>query len=269
MKPVTKRIFHSIWFDLSHLSLTLINIYLKFFRNKINTKSTKIADFSSEIFFWEREYYQYWISGNHPRWWNANLTKNRYSPEMRQIIDILTKVFHEELRLIDVGSGPVTSFFNRIDITQWNIVTVDPLADLYNYLNKKYQVNYPLKCIEGTGESLNSLFDKQSFHLVLSQNAIDHATSPKDFIKQLYYILKPSGFLYLSGFINEGLAANWKGLHQHNLSVQGNHLVWTNRDKSIHNLNLTKDFKMKLFYKNIEGSNAGDRFTLIYQKNNL
>lgn len=266
MKSVIRRILNSIWFDISHPSLTNFNYYLNFFYNFAKAKVTKEVDYSSEMFHWEQAYYKYFASGKHPNWWNSNLTKDRYSEETKEILEILSKDFNEELKLIDVGSGPVTSFFGKIDINAWDITTVDPLAKLYNYLNKKYNVNYPIKCIEGTGEHLYRIFGPNTFHIVLSQNAIDHSTSPIDFINNLYYICKPRGFIYLSGFIREGSAANWMGLHKHDLYVEGGDLYWTKHDKSINNLNITENLNMTLFYKQVEGPNIEDRFILVYRK---
>ncbi|WP_287584794.1 methyltransferase domain-containing protein [Candidatus Borrarchaeum sp.] len=257
----------SVWFDITHPSLTNIRYYIRFLSDKFYARLTNSIDYSSEILHWKRAYYRYHVSGEYPEWWDANLTKNRYSKEMRQVLEILSKDFNEKLKLIDVGSGPVTSFFEYLNITAWKIITVDPLAKLYNHLNKKYKVNYPLKCIEGTGERLDELFEQNNFHLVLSQNAMDHAISPQEFINKLYYILKPGGFMNLFGFVKVGTREKWTGLHQHDLHVEGNHLFLTNREKSINNLNITKKLNMTLFYKNVEGSAPGDFFTLIYRKN--
>jgi SAM-dependent methyltransferase len=264
MKEVTTRIYNYIFFDISHLSKEIISIYIRFLKNKLQSIFFHRTDFSSEIFFWERQYNQFFISGKYPRNWNAYLSKN--SKEMTQIIDILLKTFDHNLKFIDVGSGPITSFFDKIDIMKWNIVTVDPLAKIYNSLNERYPVIYPLNCIEGTGETLDKIYEKDSFHVVLCENAIDHATSPHTFIENLFYILKPGGFLFLSGYINEGSAANWIGLHQHDLSISEDHILWTNRDHSMENFNITKNLKMTLFYKRVEGTSPGDEFTLIYQK---
>jgi SAM-dependent methyltransferase len=266
VETVTKRILANFWFDLGHPSSALIGAYWRFLKNSFQAKISGKPNLSSEIFFWEQAYHQYYVSGKHPDWWNANLTRNRYGKEMKKILDILSKEFNEKLRFIDVGSGPVTSYFDKLDINQWDIVTVDPLAQFYNRLNEKYKVNYPYKCVEGTGETLNTLFDNESYHLVLSQNAMDHATSPKIFMKNLYNILKPGGFLYLNGFAKEGEAAKWMGLHQHNLYVVGDHLFWTNRDKTVDNVNITENLPMKLYFKNVSGLNPGDKFTVVYRK---
>jgi 2-polyprenyl-3-methyl-5-hydroxy-6-metoxy-1,4-benzoquinol methylase len=131
---------------------------------------------------------------------------------MKEMLDILSKDFNEELKLIDIGSGPVTSFFQKLDIYAWNIITVDPLAELYNDLNETYKVNYPIKCIEGTGEHLDELFEPNSFHLVLSQNSIDHSESPIAYINCLYYLCKPGGFIYISGHIKVGSSEHWVGI---------------------------------------------------------
>jgi len=266
MKPVIKRVMNDIWFDISHPSFTNFNNYFSFLCNTIRAKVINCPDLSSEVFFWEQAYYRYYVSGKHPSWWDMSLTKNRYSKEMMNILNILSKDFDEKLKLIDVGSGPVTSYFDKIDITAWEIVTVDPLAKVYNNLNKKYNADYSIRCIEGTGEQINEIFDRNSFHLVLSQNAIDHSLIPLKFINNLVYICKPGGFIYLSGFIKEGTAANWLGLHKHDLYVSNNDLYWTNWNNTANNINITENLDITLFHKDVEGNKPGDKFKLIYRK---
>lgn len=267
MKPVVKRIVNDIWFDLSHPSLINLEYYFGFLYNVFHARASNEPDYSSEIFFWEQAYYKYHVSGDHPTWWDETLTRNRYSEDMRMVLDILINKFNKNLRLIDVGSGPVTSFFDKLDITSWEIVTVDPLAKLYNKLNKNYDVRYSIKCTEGVGEQVDKLFNPDSFHLVLSQNALDHCTSPPKFINNLVHICKPGGIIYLSGFIREGSSANWLGLHKHDLYVMGNDLCWTNWNNTANNINITENLDITLFQKEVSGCEPGDRFKLIYMKN--
>jgi SAM-dependent methyltransferase len=266
MKSVYKRVMDGISFDVTHPSTTLAKIYLGTLYNSFSRKLTGKVDYSSEVFFWQKEYYRWSIVEKKPVWWTSSGERNRCSDELKPVMEALKRDFGSDLKLIDVGSGPVTSFFNELDVTRYDITTVDPLAKWYNQLNKKYRVKYKINCVEGMGESVDKLFDPESFHLVLSQNSIDHASSPDIFVKNLYSILKPGGFLYLMGFFNEGEAANWLGLHQHNLYVKGADLYWTNRDGSVFDRNLTGGLKMSLFYKYCEGSKTGDKFILIYKK---
>lgn len=267
MKPVIKRVLNDIWFDVSHPSLTNIKYWFDFLYNFLVARITNCPDYSSEIFFWEQAYYRYYISGKPPSWWNMSLAKNRYSKEMVSILDILSKDFNEKLKLIDVGSGPVTSYFDKIDINAWEILTVDPLAKVYNKLNRKYNKDYLIECIEGTGEQINEIFDKNSFHLVLSQNAIDHSMMPQKFLNNLVYICKPGGFIYLSGFVKEGTAANWLGLHKHDLYVIDKHIYWTNWNDTAKDVNITENLGVTLFYKELDGIEPGDKFKLVYRKN--
>lgn len=267
MKPIIKRIINDMWFDISHPSYENFNYYSNFLYNLVRARITNSPDYSSEIFFWQQAYYRYYVSGKYPSWWDMSLTKNRYSKEMIDILGILSKDFDEKLKLVDVGSGPVTSYFDKIDITAWEIVAVDPLAKLYNRLNKKYNAEYTIQCTKGTGEQIDEIFDRNSFHLVLSQNAIDHSLIPQKFINNLVYICKPGGFIYLSGFIKEGTAANWLGLHKHDLYIIDNNLFWTNWNNTANNINITENLGIALFYKEVNGNKPGDKFKLIYRKN--
>lgn len=205
-------------FDVTHPSVGVLDIYGRFILSSLLAKLSGAPNLSTEALYWE--YYCKNAIHDPPEWWDSSITKGRYNPEMRLILEILRKDFGDGVRLIDVGSGPVTSFFSYLDVYAWDVTTVDPLARLYNSLNKKYHINYPLECTEGYGESVSKLFPPESFHLVFSQNAIDHSRAPKEFVKNLYNLLKPNGFLYVTGFVNEGEASGWTGLHQHNLTVR-------------------------------------------------
>lgn len=266
MDSVYKRVVDGISFDVTHPSATLAGIYMGALYHSLSRRLARQVDYSSEIFFWQKEYYRWSIVDKKPVWWSSDGEPGRCSDELKPVMDTLTRDFGGDLKLIDVGSGPVTSFFSKLDVTRYDITTVDPLARWYNRLNEQYRVKYNIRCTEGMGESVDQLFDRESFHLVLSQNSIDHASAPDRFIQSLYSLLKPGGFLYLMGFVNEGEAANWLGLHQHNLYVAGDDVYWTNSDRSVVDRNLTGGLGMSLFYRHCEGPKTGDRFTLIYRK---
>lgn len=262
------RFLNYIWFDLTHMSSEIICIYTRFIFNTIRAKLKKDStDYSSEQLFWERVYYEFNIKKLPPYCWNDHEFRNSYTPDMLEVLEALSRDFGKDLKLIDVGSGPITSFIGKLDIYKYNITTVDPLANTYNSINKRYNPTYPLICTLGIGEQCNKLFEKNSFHLVLSHNAIDHSVSPEDFVKNLYYILKPGGFMYLSGHMNEGKATNWKGLHQHNIFLEDEDLLWTNKSGSVRDRNITGHLNMKIFHKEIAANNTGEQsYIMIYMK---
>lgn len=251
-----------------HPSPDIFQIYLRFGKNLLDSKiSRKEVDYSTEQFYWERIYYKYNKLKKHPYCWDSELNRTVYSNEMTQILDILSEDFAEDLKLADIGSGPISSFIYKINICKYSITTVDPLAKIYNYINFKYNPTYPLKCIEGTGEQLTELFSGKNYHLVLTQNAIDHSIHPLNFMNNLFYILKPKGFLYLCGYIDVGKETNWIGLHQHNISIDGDDLIWSNRSGTVKGCNITGHLDMSLFSKDVSKTEDGAQlYIMIYKK---
>lgn len=266
------RIFNMVLFDIMHPDMDLIAIYFQYLKNKISPKFLKESgyfDLSSEAFFWERSFHEWHIKdpNNPPCGKRALETKESIS----FALECIEKDFRPPYRCIEVGCGPTSQFYtdNLKDRTDVEIITVDPLSETYKNLHLKYNTNYNISCITGYGEKLNELFPEKHFHLVYSQNAIDHSSSPKKFIDNLYHITVTGGYLIIYGFVNEGSAAKWLGLHQWNIEVENGHLLRSNRDKSIFKENMTRHLNMDLVYADVTGSNIGDKYTLIYKKNKL
>lgn len=263
MDQMTQKLISNISFDVTHPSFNTLRIYYNAAFNTIAAKVTGQRNYASEIFFWEREFNTSRILDRPINVWDGRKENNAVFEE---ILGHLRKDFPEELKFIDVGSGPVSTFSYYLDINKMNITAVDPLAEYYNRLHEQYHTNYPIHCIAGSGEELDTLFRAESFHLVLCENALDHSPAPGTFINNLFRLAKKGGFIYISGYLKVGEAENWIGLHKHNLELEGNDLFLTNQDRSIDHVNITKSLNLDMYYKKADGTKAGDHFTVIYRK---
>lgn len=240
-------------------------VYFHYLTDKIISYLKSYPDLSSESFFWRRKYHEHRINRpNEIPYPRGNITKRSITYALNEI----KKKYSETILCLDCGCGPSSQFFTNdfIKRSDIKIITVDPLADVYKELDRKYQTGYDLVCIPGYGERLDELFPEDFFHLVYSQNAIDHSQNPKKVIEMLYYVLKPNGYLILHGFIKEGSAANWLGLHKWDIETRDGHLLLSNRNGQIKKLNLTSQLNLKVHCKSIEGQKIGDRYTIIYEK---
>lgn len=258
-ESVAARLASTLLFDLRHPSIRLAKMYLRFLVNIARRERL-----SSEVLFWEHEYYRYATARRHPWWWHLEYSADA-DKELVNALDMLSKRFSERLRLADIGSGPVTSFSEKIDTRKWDIVSVDPLADIYNRLNDEYGVESP-RCVRAFGETLTSVFDRNSFHLVLSQNAIDHSESPCDFASEMVSITKPGGLVCFYGFIKKGTADIWLGLHKWDIELVGNDLLVSNKDRSIFRQVITDRTRLEPFCLKLEGNNPDDKYVAIYEK---
>lgn len=264
-EKVKERVLGYLLFDLTHIDMEIVRIYSQFLGAHLKNKLRLRPDLSSESFFYRR------------------LSHQRYLEDPKQILfpkadcapssiilslETLKMRFRGQIVCLDCGSGPSSIFYTKDlegDI-RVEIITVDPLAEVYYEIHKRYNTGYDLVCIRGYGEELIELFPTQRFNLVYSSNAIDHSQDPQKIIENLYVILKPGGHLYLHGFIKEGSAANWLGLHKWNIEVSGDDLLLSNRDGSINKINMTENLKLKVFHRWVEGNNIGDMYSIIYEK---
>lgn len=262
---IEKRVIGFLIFDISHIDKELMRIYFLFLIDKINSYLKSRPDLSSESFFWRRLFHERSI-----KYPNKSFYEKSHKTRKSIVygLDQIKKEFHETILCLDVGCGPASQFFTN-DINQntdLKVLTVDPLSAVYKELHEKYRTGYELECMMGYGEQLDELFPGGNFHLIYSQNAIDHSQDPQKFLQKLCHILKPGGILILHGFIKEGSAAKWLGLHKWDIETDNGHLLLSNRNGRIKKINITATLNLKVICKKIDGDQIGDKYTIIYKK---
>jgi len=106
----------------------------------------------------------------------------------------ILKSFHPikpDARVLEVGSGAqgLIFFFGAEQG-----IGVDPLAQSYAELFPEWQGR--VSKVAAFGESLP--FAESSFDIVLCDNVVDHAESPRGIVAEMARVLKPSGLLYFT-----------------------------------------------------------------------
>lgn len=140
--------------------------------------------------------------------------------------DPLRGIIKKNDRILDVGSGPASVLGTHFDGEKLDLVAVDPLADEYKKLYKKYN-NYPKVIPQyGTGENLNE-YVTGKFDLIFSRNAMDHSYNPFKFIENMVSLLTKHGTILIIVGINEGVRENYSGLHKWNfLPLEDDVVIW-------------------------------------------
>lgn len=251
-----------LFFDISHFDFVILRIYLDYLRAFVSAELLRNPNLSSESFIWAREYWELRRRGKSVY---GEKRSKRTHKSVHFALDRLKRRFAGKLQLIDVGCGPSSHFYseelaNRADI---EITTVDPLAKHYQKLHQQYKTPYNIKCVEGFGENLDQLFSRDSFHLVYSQNAIDHSISPELFMNNMFKILKTGGYLILHGFIKHGSNMRWMGLHKWDIEAENNDLLLTNRSKTIYRRSLTRNLNLTLVSSEIVPQTS---YTYVFEK---
>ena len=139
------------------------------------------------------------------------LAMQRSSKRVRDVLETFQTIA-DDARVIEVGSGAHGLIFY---FGAKSGVGVDPLAVSYRGLFPRWQ-----NCaatIAAVGEQLP--FPNASFDVVLCDNVVDHAESPKQIVAELVRILRPGGLLYFTVNIHHpvyavaaGLHSGWRGL---------------------------------------------------------
>jgi ubiquinone/menaquinone biosynthesis C-methylase UbiE len=106
---------------------------------------------------------------------------------------------------------------------------VDPLADKYDDILHRKGIVPPTRTCYGEAEKLLEQFPEQSFDLVYSSNALDHSYDPLTAIRNMVFLCKPGGFVFLRHFENEAEKENFQGLHKWNFFERRGDMIIANR----------------------------------------
>lgn len=129
----------------------------------------------------------------------------RSSKRVRELLETFQPI-SSEARVIEVGSGAHGLIFYFGSAAG---VGVDPLAVSYGNLFPRWQQS--AQTVAACGESLP--FADRSFDVVLCDNVVDHAESPKRILGELTRVLAPYGLLYFTVNVHHPVYAVAAGVH--------------------------------------------------------
>ena len=131
------------------------------------------------------------------------------------------------LRILDVGSGPLTVLGKRWGDRELEITAVDPLAERYEELFERVGFVPLVRPVPGEAEHVADLFPADSFDFVYAQNCIDHGYDPLRSIQQMLAVTKPGSRVLLEHAIDEGEYMEYAGPHQWNFRRErGRFAIW-------------------------------------------
>jgi SAM-dependent methyltransferase len=146
--------------------------------------------------------------------------------ELREAIEAVPR---QQVRVLDVGAGPVTVIGRTYAGKAIDVTPIDPLADIYNDGLDKANVHPPVVTRKLSVEELTGAFPPASFDIAFCHNAIDHMPDPMLAIDVMLTLVSPDGFVVLRSLPNEGERNSYFGIHQWNVDCHGSELVIWNR----------------------------------------
>lgn len=137
-------------------------------------------------------------------------------------------------RVLDVGCGMSYATGNHLlkdgQLIPLEIHYIDPLAPFFNEIRSRYRPGLP-EIEFGMVEYLSSFYH-ESAHLIIIQNALDHAANPVKGIVEALGALRQGGVLYLNHHPNEAEKEHYKGFHQFNIIIEeGRLVVWNKQER--------------------------------------
>ena len=175
-----------------------------------------------ELQFWD------WALKDGGRNWDQGEWRNCTNPDLELQEDLkplIPSPAGATVRILDVGSGPLTRVGKRWAGRTIEIVPADPLADQYNALLARHGIKPLVPAVFAHGEKLLERFARDSFDLAYASNSLDHAYDPVLVMRQMVAVVKPRHYVYLWHVANEGACMGYTGLHQWNFDLRDGQFV--------------------------------------------
>lgn len=171
---------------------------------------------------------------------NYSLRLNPDLPLQERIVQLLP-AHKEKIQILDVGAGPLTYLGKKCSGKKIFIIPIDPLAEEYDKILKKYNVVPLIRTQKLSAENLTTRFPESCFDLVFARNCIDHAYNPEHAILQMIHVVTKGGYVLMEHRENEAEKESYRGLHQWNFSLDnsGNFIITSKNNK----LNFSEKYK--------------------------
>lgn len=148
-----------------------------------------------------------------------------------------------EVRVLDVGAGPLTWVGKKWSGRRVVIEAIDPLANSYAEIMRRHKLTPPAPTKPGDGEDVVKLFGPNRFDLAFARNCLDHSYDAIQAVQSMIEATKPGGIIFLWHNQDEAEHLCYQGLHQWNFRLQdGSLVVW----KGDRKFNVNREYAGKL-----------------------
>ena len=181
---------------------------------------------NEELAFW-----RWWFETGGAEW--PQDFRERFNPDQpiqHYLATYIDRLETECVRILDVGSGPLTKLGKRHSSKQLVITATDLLADDYERLLTELEIEPLVRTIYADAERLGEQFEPGSYDVVHGANCVDHMADPLRAIEQMLTVSKPEGWVVLYHAENEGQREQYRQLHQWDFTCEGGSFVIRGRD---------------------------------------
>lgn len=193
----------------------------------------------SDALHGEVQFWRNWLSTKGMYW--PDDFRARFDPDLPiggHLATYVDRVDAECVRILDVGSGPLTKLGKKHPSKRLEITATDLLAPDYDRLLAELDIVPPVRTVYADAERLVEKFGHDAFDIVHGQNCIDHTADPQLAIEQMVAVTKPGGFVVMYHAENEGQREGYNQLHQWNFTCEAGSFII--RDRKGRTVNMTQ-----------------------------
>jgi SAM-dependent methyltransferase len=176
------------------------------------------------------------------RWWMfRSATRHseiyRRAMERERPLDAFHRQFVDQIaasrvRILEVGSGPLSAIGTVHPAKTLEIVATDLLADTYARLLAHLRIEPAVRTVRADAERLAEQFAEGSFDYVTANNCIDHCARADQAIEQMLRVARPGGWVSLRHAENEASRTRYFGMHEWNFALEGGEpVLWNRRER--------------------------------------
>jgi len=123
----------------------------------------------------------------------------------------------------------MTILGRHIEAHTCEITVCDPLAHMYSRIASKCRVQRP----SDTEPAFAEFYPINTYDLVYYRNALDHSFDPVTGVREMLYVAKLGGRVYLEHSVNEAVFEEYSGFHQQNFNEDdGDLIAWAESHRS-------------------------------------
>ncbi len=172
--------------------------------------------------FQEIEFWDHWLETSGDKWPDDFAFRCDPNSQFQENLIPFLNDSQNKIRILDVGAGPLTILGKRWQDYEIEIVPTDALAEEYEKLLRRHNVNAPVQTLYIKGEEIGLHFLPDQFDLVYARNSVDHSENPLKVIRNMLGVVRPGAYVVLSHALREGKRASYSGLHQWDFYSQNN-----------------------------------------------
>jgi len=171
-----------------------------------------------EMGFWNS-----WVASEGMKWKEGYQRKTdpnaTLAPMVENFLPTIGFAPGAHVKILDIGSGPLSWIGTKSDNYTIDLTAVDPLADQYNAMLDRKGVSGVGRPVKGFFEDALWQLGANQYDIVWSANSLDHSIDPVLGLFNIINVCKIGGGVILMFHPNEAEGEDYNGLHQWNLDV--------------------------------------------------